>query len=190
MTIPVMKALSFLAILLLTIPHLVLCDPPPMFQCVDWVTWKLPALRPVDCSRATYGIMQTAEALRGRRFEFVRDRSRSSGRFPIQKTPYKLNGGSEWSFLQLGQLQCLGRTLEVALISCFPDLSDSIFPGTCKLVIMPFRDAEFVPGGPDVQDMRPFDDDTGINLAHLANELYVRCARQGNPGWITAGESL
>ncbi|KAL9010195.1 MAG: hypothetical protein Q9173_004850 [Seirophora scorigena] len=130
-----MRVLSFLAILLLTSPHLVLCDPSPNFQCVNWVTWELPAFRPEDCLLATHVIMQTAEAFPDRRFEFVRDRSR----------------------------------------------------GTCKLVIMPFRDAEFVPGGPDAQDMPRFDDDSGINLARLAKELYVMCARQGKPGWITAG---
>lgn len=55
---------------------------------------------------------------------------------------------------------------------------------------MPFRDAGYVPGGPYPRGSLPgVDDDTLVNLAYRANDLYRSCVRQGKAGWIKAGES-
>ncbi|KAI4287311.1 MAG: hypothetical protein L6R35_003429 [Caloplaca aegaea] len=147
------RIFPLMAILLLANSPPVLGDPPSNYQCVDWNTWIRPGFSPESCLRATYRLMQSAEALRDRRFEFLHNRSTASGRFATQITPYKINGGNG-----------------------------------CTLVIMPFRDAGYVPGGPDPWATLPgVDDDTLVNLAHRANELYRLCVTQGKAGWIKAG---
>ncbi|KAL8647380.1 MAG: hypothetical protein Q9210_005594 [Variospora velana] len=152
-TIVMSRIFSFMAILLLTNSPPVLGDSPSDFQCVDWNTWIRPGFSLESCLRATYGLMQSAEALRDRRFEFLHDRSEASGRFATQITPYKIGGGNG-----------------------------------CTLVIMPFRDAGYIPGGPDPWAMLPgVDDDTLVNLAYRANDLYASCVRHGKAGWIKAG---
>lgn len=55
---------------------------------------------------------------------------------------------------------------------------------------MPFRDAGYVPGGPDTHHLPDMDDESFLQLAHDAGDLYAGCVRQGKAGYSTAGESF
>lgn len=61
--------------------------------------------------------------------------------------------------------------------------------GTCKLTIMPFRDAGYVPDGPDRFSLPQSDDVTWLTLAYLAGYMYGRCVHHGRAVWGMTGES-
>lgn len=60
--------------------------------------------------------------------------------------------------------------------------------GTCKLTIMPLRDAGLVPGA-DTRHLPEMDDESFLQLAYDAGDLYAACAREGRAGYSTAGGS-